>query len=181
MEVEKIDATLRILHREPWLPYKATEYMDRLDLAWNKRVLEWGAGSSTLWFLDSGANLVSVENDASWLTSVSLRLDLGRVDWWPILILEKESWEPFANAVVSIDGKFDVILIDGAVIDGQSSRKLCVPLAQQKIAKGGCVILDNSDTSIEEAEMLKSSCSSYTLIYGEGYLGKWETGFYFYD
>jgi len=71
------------------------------------RVLEWGAGSSTLWFAKRGASILSVEHDPRWHRLTSERLpessrilqrDLGPAYWRPV-----ESIREFE--LIAIDGR----------------------------------------------------------------------------
>ena len=49
-----------------WVTYPAIEFLRQLD--WRgKRVLEWGAGNSTLWWARQGANVFSVEHSQEWI------------------------------------------------------------------------------------------------------------------
>jgi len=70
------------------------------------RILEWGAGSSTVWFARKGASVLSIEHDPVWqrLTverlpeaSVVLQRDLGPEYWRPVESIQE----------------FDLIAIDG--------------------------------------------------------------------
>src|SRR2546426_7052401 len=70
------------------------------------RILEWGAGSSTLWFAREGASVLSIEHDPLWQlrtgarlpdTSVVLRRELGPEYWSPVESIQE----------------FDLIAIDG--------------------------------------------------------------------
>src|SRR5690348_13647527 len=57
----------------PWITYPAMEFLDSFD--WNGvDVLEWGAGNSTLWWIERGARLFSVEHDAGWVAELQRRL-----------------------------------------------------------------------------------------------------------
>src|ERR1700712_778935 len=51
--------------RVPFWPYAAAEYLEA-RLPAGAKVFEYGSGGSTLWLLDHGADVTSVEHDRSW-------------------------------------------------------------------------------------------------------------------
>ena len=54
----------------PWYTRDAFRFISRLDLH-GKRVLEYGSGSSTLWYARRGALVTTVEDDPDWITRVA--------------------------------------------------------------------------------------------------------------
>lgn len=101
------------------------------------RVLEFGAGWSTVWFAQLGADVVSVEHSGRWFAEVAralarlyLRADLRLVapDDFP------------AQAAEFPDGHFSLVLVD--CIDGQ--RLPCVAASLSKLRPGGLLVLDDS-------------------------------------
>jgi len=177
MDVEKI---LDDLDRKPWLPRRAVWYLFHIiDSTRNCTVFEWGAGSSSLFFTDHAIHVYSVEHDSEWIREVYKRMK-NREKWDCEYYKYNGDWKPFSDDILRTGIFYDIILIDGAVIDDKSSREMCATNALLRIKSGGCIVLDNSDTSPDAAKLLKDTCSSYVLIYDDGYLGKWETGFYFY-
>ena len=54
----------------PWISYQATIDIAKLmTLNWN--VLEFGSGSSTIWFANRCNHLISIENDDTWYSLIS--------------------------------------------------------------------------------------------------------------
>jgi hypothetical protein len=49
----------------PWYTYPAIEYLSHLDFS-NRKILEYGSGSSTLWWASRCGELVSIENNSEW-------------------------------------------------------------------------------------------------------------------
>ena len=97
-------------------------------------VLEWGCGSSTLWWASRTQQVLSVEHDPDWHqliaaetppnATVSLAEDLDRYVELP----HRHSASPF----------------DAIVIDGEH-RNECARLAISLIRPDGIIIFDNSD------------------------------------
>ncbi|MCA9907704.1 MAG: hypothetical protein KC519_03580, partial [Anaerolineae bacterium] len=57
----------------PWLGFDAIDYLAaRISPGW--RVFEYGSGGSTLFWLKSGAEVVSIEHDADWYAQMQQRL-----------------------------------------------------------------------------------------------------------
>ena len=50
----------------PWITYPAIELLKRIDMR-QRRVFEYGAGASSLWWAGRGAEVVSVDCDPDWL------------------------------------------------------------------------------------------------------------------
>lgn len=139
----------------PWLPYLVTDYIKRLK---PQRVFEWGSGESTLFFIGLGIrDIVSIEHDSEWCKKVASEIstvidyryigyDLGTIgpDKANPAHYKSGSTElgdvNFKRYASAIDdyGKFDLILIDGM------ARASCLAHAVSHVAKGGCIVLDNT-------------------------------------
>ena len=125
----------------PWFTYPAIEYLAQLDLS-KKTMLEWGAGNSSLFFSEKVQTLTSVEHNPDWFEQVK---GFGIAN--QSLIFADED---YASAT-ELDGKlFDIILIDGI------KREECARIASKLLAKGGLIILDNSDRYPEIAGNLRA-------------------------
>jgi predicted O-methyltransferase YrrM len=96
------------------------------------RVLEFGAGGSTVWFAAHGAAIVSFEHDPKWHRLVSARLKgtpnvsihLRQVPYYPEI-------DPLP------DRSFDIVLIDGR------DRVECVRRARTKLVADGLFVVDD--------------------------------------
>jgi predicted O-methyltransferase YrrM len=130
-----------------WIPmftYPCIEYIAQFDLR-DKRVFEWGAGASTMYWMTRAKSVTSVENDQAWYERMlqtkadNVEMILDRGDGFPWQILRQ-------------DGLFDIIVIDGA-----GYRYDCADIAPRKLAPGGMVILDNADWHPESAARLKAA------------------------
>jgi len=145
------------------------------------RMLEWGAGGSTVWLaqnLPEAATLTSVEHDREWFYEVSNHLGnggRGRRDNVRLLLREPTgplgtnataaeddpaNLQPFINAVDS--ERFDVILVDGY------ARGACLDKARALLNPGGVVVLHDAQRewydhgkSLFTARGHMGSCADY--------------------
>lgn len=122
----------------PWLTEKAIVFLeDFLKNNPNAVILEFGSGSSTLWFAKTTKNLYSVEHDANWykLTKQKLESDpkYHKVEYF---LLKRPYYDICDNFP---DEYFDLILVDGR------NRKGCIAKALRILKPGGVLMLDNSE------------------------------------
>ncbi len=128
-------STMRL--RLPWLPFRLIdELAERVDSRW--RVFEYGGGGSTAWFLDRGAEVVTVEHDARWADA--LARDLGGERWTLLRRPAEDGFGSYVDAVSDYpDGYFDIVVVDGR------ERARCLLAARSKVRPGGWLVLDDSD------------------------------------
>jgi len=113
----------------PWLTYPAMDFLEpRIDPAWS--VLEWGCGTSTIWWSQRVAKVTSIENDPVWYDRVRAFLP-------PHCAI---AWESTAERYVGAarGGSYDVIVIDGAW------RNECAAAVADLPAR--LIVFDNTDT-----------------------------------
>ncbi len=128
---------------KPWISYSAIRHLERL-LRPDWRVLEFGAGMSTLWFARRCAAVYSIESDGVWYATVKALL----ADWHITNVhLEQRSGAPeaidaYADLSMFPRAFFGCILIDG------HARDRCVETALWVIAPGGVIFLDNTDFGV---------------------------------
>ncbi|MEQ4302997.1 hypothetical protein ABNF97_16635 [Plantactinospora sp. B6F1] len=127
----------------PWLTPRAVETLDRM-LVPTDHGLEFGSGSSTVWFARRVSHLISVEHDAAWHDKVSLELkkhSLTNVDYRfaPLDVPpELGDQSEYARVLLELpDGCLDFVLVDGRY------RDHCAWFALSKLASGGLLIIDN--------------------------------------
>lgn len=146
--------------RIPWVVYSAHRYLADAVKS-GSRVFEYGMGGSTLFFLDKGCDVVSVDHDSSWEETVRRQIPDG-AKWQgyvvaPQAIQEKSdqdesrcrssfpgyeglSFDDYIQVINSYPDKyFDVILVDGR------SRCAAMRLAKSKLSSSGLLILDNAE------------------------------------
>ena len=152
--------------RLPWITFAAIDCLSA-SIKPGHKVFEYGGGGSTLFFLEHGCNVITVEHDEEWFNNIHKEInEKSGSNWTGCLILAEKaegntgslSWEApqdfysndelfrssvFANYVKKIaeypDEYFDVVLIDGR------ARTSCMFYALNKVKKGGLLVLDNSD------------------------------------
>jgi len=139
----------------PWLVFDAIDYI-RPRMFKSMNVFEYGSGGSTLFWLNCGANVVSIEHDPQWSEHMRKRLQSYKsIDYRLITPEENESenqnkdrsdpdsYGSRFNYVSQIDAfpdqYFDIVLIDG------KARPSCIKHSVSKVKLGGMIILDNAD------------------------------------
>ena len=128
----------------PLYTYPAIEYLTQFDLS-EKRVFEFGAGASTIFFMKRAKQVVSVENLRDWYQKLAPQLS----DNVELLFAEGDA---YPQKIRETEGLFDVIVVDGAGYRYDSAVE-----AIPKLAEGGIIILDNSDWHFNTAALLKNS------------------------
>jgi 16S rRNA G966 N2-methylase RsmD len=117
----------------PWFSYACIFYLERFDLS-TCRVLEFGAGGSTLFWAASAKEVISLETDHKWFEAISknkprnVRLTLH----------EKDDFEKCLAQLIK-EAPFDIVVIDGAW------RTACAIHCKDLVKDTGMVILDNPD------------------------------------
>jgi hypothetical protein len=154
-----------IKDRIAWVTFGAFDFLQstvRPDM----RVLEFGAGGSTVFFLDRGAKLVTVEHEPKWAENVAEALSERQGNGWELHVVEpvpiasgaKEdpgesdpctssrsgweglSFERYASTVDRYpDSSFDLVLVDGR------ARPACFERALPKVRPGGFIVLDDAE------------------------------------
>jgi predicted O-methyltransferase YrrM len=109
------------------------------------RVLEFGGGGSTSFFLDKGCYLATVESDEDWASELRARvasMDGSSQRWDLRFVSAKDNNHPLIKeyvAQVDRGGPWDVVLVDGW------SRIACLQAAKDQVKPGGLLVLDNAD------------------------------------
>jgi hypothetical protein len=132
--------------RQPWLTYAAIDFL-RSRIHPGMRVLEWGAGGSTLFFALAACVITSVETDKRWFelvrshlirSSLSAAVDLRLV---PLAALLDGDFAAYLGCACEAD--WDVVLVDGS--ESQvPTRMRCLSAALGHIRPGGLLILDDA-------------------------------------
>lgn len=126
----------------PWFTYPAIEYLKQLDFS-GKRVFEYGAGNSSLFWAVRAREVVSVESSREWFDRISgacpanlhLSLHTGKQD--------------YVESIARQDSKFDVIVIDG------QWRNACAAICVAHLNSNGMIIVDNSDRHYKGCDLLR--------------------------
>ncbi len=128
----------------PWYTYPAIEYLKQLDYS-EKEIYEYGAGNSSLFWAKKAKSVTSIENDQEWYSIIKTKKQENQ----EIVFIDDE--ESYVNYILKKNRKYDLIIIDGL------ARFACAKVAIQCLAKGGLIILDNSDWYPETAKFLRES------------------------
>ena len=126
----------------PWYSYPAIDFLLQREHH-GVRVLEFGAGYSTLWWAAQGARVTAFEGDAAWMQRLSTMLPDG--EGAPcVYLVTLETAQACADEIAGhlateADASFDVVVIDGL------HREAMVPLARRYVARDGVIVVDNAD------------------------------------
>ncbi|MBS1959500.1 MAG: class I SAM-dependent methyltransferase [Bdellovibrionales bacterium] len=145
--VDKQDAHI------PWITYPAMDFLRSWDLS-GLDVFEFGSGSSTLFWLEQGAKVTSVDHDSMWQKRVQEILG-SRAH------VEYRDENSYANYINEVGKKFDVVMIDGA------RRYNSAHEALKHLKLGALLILDNSEWYPGACKMLRDH--GFTQIDFEGF------------
>jgi Methyltransferase domain len=130
-------STMRL--RLPWLPFRLIDELEAV-IRPGSRVFEYGGGGSTLWFLDRGAVVVTVEHHPEWAALLGRSIDSGN---WTLLERSvapsvARGYASYADAISTYpDEWFDVVVVDGR------ARRRCVARALPKIKPSGLLLVDD--------------------------------------
>jgi hypothetical protein len=141
-----------IVQRLPWTSWGSIEYL-RAHVKPGARVLEWGGGGSTCFFVDRGCRVTTIESNEYWKDQIAKDATQGRADGAGTLDLQfipAETKDPAAVqryiAALHQGDPWDVVLVDGLEED-YLNRIDCmreVAAHPQRVRPGGMVILDDA-------------------------------------
>jgi hypothetical protein len=118
----------------PLYTYPAIEYLNSLDFK-GKEIFEFGSGNSTLFWLNKGAIVTSVEHNEIWFEDLKEKTSQNNDHEF---IFAKG--EEYVSSVLRDNKQYDII-----VIDGTANRLQCARNAIKSIKKDGVIIVDNAD------------------------------------
>jgi len=121
----------------PWYTYPAIEYLAGFDFK-NCNVFEFGSGNSSLYWSERSLSVCSVEDNFEWYKIVESMRCSNQI------VLHRADEDSYVRALSEQGKLFEIIVVDG------NFRKPCVIEAIKNLAKGGMIVLDNSDRIIEK-------------------------------
>ncbi|MGH7468059.1 MAG: class I SAM-dependent methyltransferase [Longimicrobiales bacterium] len=142
----------------PYLPYCAIELLsERL----NQRIhlLEFGAGYSTLFFMNRVAHVTALEHHAQWLEIVRARAAANVT----LLPTSNESAESYAAPLRASDQHFDLILVDGR------HRMECFALALERLTPAGVIVLYDSDRAQYAGAFPLAQAAGFRVLHLRGH------------
>lgn len=131
----------------PFLVYEAIDFLVS-KLQPGSKVLEFGGGNSSLWFLSKQVHLTSIEHSKPWIEEIVKYIENNR-DRFEEEVLEQfqflqmEGQKTLDYVADQADEQYDIILVDSTVT--RNNRNYCIQAALPKLKTGGWMILDNSD------------------------------------
>jgi hypothetical protein len=138
---------------KPWLVYGATDFLEH-TISPSARILELGGGGSTLFWLNRGNEVVTIENDGEWFCRMKE------------VVGTNPNWKPYLVEEISIPsleklnlGQFDVI-----VNDFIGDRSSVTKWIENRLNLGGFIVWDNSDRASETVALDSLKNSGYGHI-----------------
>lgn len=145
-------------NQEPWFTRESIIFLYNYikNNKKNIKVLEYGSGSSTAWFLKNGCEVTSVEHIKKWLDELGTKIPENLKNKWIPKHIEiqnaytkKSNSFNYDNFVKQNEKMYDIICIDGYGIGdtghGGSSRVRCLINSIDKINNNGLLVLDNAE------------------------------------
>lgn len=148
----------------PRMVLDATRFLDKL-LRPGMRILELGAGHSTLWLLQKGVNLISYESDPEWAGRIleTVRQEPGRFHESRLIMQVLSGSDALEDLKRLPKNYFDIILIDSE--NAAINRKESLQILSEKIKLRGWIALNNADNPVNQppAEWLEGKeCYRFT-------------------
>lgn len=118
----------------PWYTYPSLEYLENIDIK-GVRVVEYGSGNSSLYYLRRGALVTSLEDDKEWFNRIKIKSN----EHHSYIFADLESEYVYREEIF----KAEIVVIDG------SYRPECtnylIESIKGKKAEPSMIIFDNSD------------------------------------
>jgi len=152
----------------PWFTYPAIEYLRQLDMS-DKKVFEWGCGSSSLFFANRCCSIISIEHNISWYEKIIK----GKPDNLTVLHIDNTLDDYYL--CINKHDKFDIIVVDS------ENRKKCCEQAINKLKSGGIIIFDNSNWFVDACNYLRGTGLIQVDFHGNGQSNAyaWTTSVFF--
>jgi len=123
----------------PWISYTAIDLLEKF-LHRNSRVLEFGAGMSTIWYAKRAGEVYAIEDSGPWHARV---VDLvSRAHLQNVHLHYAEQIDEYSQFMANDPAGFDLIVVDG------NYRHKCTMEALPLLRNGGIFYLDNSDRGV---------------------------------
>jgi SAM-dependent methyltransferase len=126
----------------PWWTYPAIWWLESV-LTGSERVLEFGAGNSTLWLAPRVRQVAAVEHDEAWSQRIRAIAPPN------VIVMHRPTTSGLVKAspgdsYVAVLDSFDDGAYDLLVVDGMA-REACLAAAGRLLAPAGIALLDNAD------------------------------------
>ncbi len=141
-QVALIEARLVEMHEHPQLPwytYDALLWLLENLPPRSGYAFEWGSGSSTMFFARHFNSLLTIEHNPKWFKQINGQIKRSGLNARVLLLQDLSDYiEVITNFE---DESFSLISVDGWSL----TRVTCLRFAIKKLARGGLLILDNSE------------------------------------
>lgn len=118
----------------PWINYTVIDLLSQ-KLPSDANMIEFGSGSSTLFFMKRLKSVVSIEHDKEWFEVSRSKVD----DNVRIMHISLENPQDYYMAASRFDEKFDFIFVDGR------QRVKCVENSLDSLSPSGVLLLDDTE------------------------------------
>ena len=139
-------------NEEPWMTRESINWLYKYIVnnpIKNLKLLEYGSGSSTAYFLSLGLIVTSIEHHDEWLSSIKNNLTPNLLNnWIPCLIKNQkegldqgsdgEYYDDYVKHINKLE-MFDIIIVDGRC------RSKCIEKSIKKLNSGGLFVVDNAE------------------------------------
>lgn len=150
----------------PWYSYPLLDFLAERDFT-GARVLEFGGGYSTLWWVSKGASVFVIEPDAEWARWLAERTRDLPVEVYhaPCDNISREMNEVEA-LLRDAAGPFDIIVVDGHL------RQECALASAPYLASRGAMLIDNFETMDFSGILSRPRCRKIDFIglYADGHM-----------
>jgi len=141
----------------PWWPYSAVHYLDQIAPT-NYSVLEFGGGSSTIWWLERGNQVTTIETDSAWVKRLEQQVrSKGLQGKWNVHHVKEINAQNVEQELKNL--KFDLVINDGL-----GDRNSAVELLNSYVKNEGLVVWDNSDRSEYKHALLEFQSNKWMKL-----------------
>lgn len=126
----------------PWYTYPAVDFVAGKDFT-GKRILEFGAGHSTLWWMTRAAEVLGIEGSGAWVGILKTRVTKNVT-----LHLMRSANDDLRPVLKG--RQFDIIVVDGPDGTGCNRAQAAQYIIDLNLlAPGGAIIFDDSEGSFD--------------------------------
>lgn len=122
---------------------EAITFLERILIPEKTKVLEFGAGASTLWIARRSLRIDSVEHDQAWALKVKTEIARSKIENVSVHYGRPDNgyreYVELGKKVAKERGPFDLVLVDGR------ERVRCVEAVCASVKSGGYLVLDNAE------------------------------------
>lgn len=140
--LQKINKRYVMKKPKPFIVVDAVDYIAK-HLHTGSKVLEVGAGNSTLWFLENGCEVTSIEHDKRWAKEILSHAKRSNRFCFSNLTMKVCEGAQALQFLDDTNNKYDVILVDS--MNFHTSRYEAIKILKNRLTENGILVLDNSD------------------------------------